>query len=195
MEKLNGNKKLKISVFISGKGTNLKSIIKFSKNKNSLVEIGLIVSSNKNAKGLTFANKYKIKSLIINYKNKKKAEEKILINLKKNKIDFICLAGFMKILSKKIIKKYKNKILNIHPSLLPKYKGLNTHRRVIQNNEKFTGCTVHLVNSKLDSGKIILQKKIKIFKKDNENTLAERVLKVENQIYTKAIKKFIYTNL
>ena len=195
MEKLNGNKKLKISVFISGRGTNLKSIIKFSKNKNSLVEIGLIVSSNKNAKGLTFANKDKIKSLIINYINKKKAEEKILINLKKNKIDFICLAGFMKILSKKIIKKYKNKILNIHPSLLPKYKGLNTHRRVIQNNEKFTGCTVHLVNSKLDSGKIILQKKIKIFKRDNENTLAKRVLKVENQIYTKAIKKFIYTNL
>ena len=195
MEKLNGNKKLKISVFISGRGTNLKSIIKFSKNKDSRVEIGLIVSNNKNAKGLTFANKYKIKSLIINYKNKKKAEEKILINLKKNKIDFICLAGFMKILSKKIIKKYKNKILNIHPSLLPKYKGLNTHRRVIQNNEKFTGCTVHLVNSKLDSGKIILQKKIKIFKRDNENTLAKRVLKVENQIYTKAIEKFIYTNL
>ena len=79
--------------------------------------------------------------------------------------------------------------------MLPKYKGLNTHRRVIQNNEKFTGCTVHLVNSKLDSGKIILQKKIKIFKRDNENTLAKRVLKVENQIYTKAIKKFIYTNL
>ncbi len=195
MEKLNGNKKLKISVFISGRGTNLKTIIKFSKNKDSRVEIGLIVSNNKNAKGLTFANKYKIKSLIINYKNKKKAEEKILINLKKNKIDFICLAGFMKILSKKIIKKYKNKILNIHPSLLPKYKGLNTHRRVIQNNEKFTGCTVHLVNSKLDSGKIILQKKIKIFKRDNENSLAKRVLKVENQIYTKAIKKFIYTNL
>ena len=101
MEKLNGNKKLKISVFISGRGTNLKSIIKFSKNKDSRIEIGLIVSNNKNAKGLTFANKYKIKSLIINYKNKKKAEEKILINLKKNKIDFICLAGFMKILSKK----------------------------------------------------------------------------------------------
>ena len=195
MEKLNGNKKLKISVFISGRGTNLKSIIKFSKNKNSPIKIELVVSSNKNAKGLTFANKDKIKSLIINYNNKKKAEEKILIHLKKNKIDFICLAGFMKVLSKKITKKYKNKILNIHPSLLPKYKGLNTHRRVIQNKEKFTGCTAHLVNSKLDSGKIILQKKIKIFKKDNENTLAERVLKVENQIYTKAIKKFIYTNL
>ena len=191
MEKLNGNKKLKISVFISGRGTNLKSIIKFSKNKNSPIKIELVVSSNKNAKGLTFANKDKIKSLIINYKNKKKAEEKILIHLKKNKIDFICLAGFMRVLSKKITKKYKNKILNIHPSLLPKYKGLNTHRRVIQNNEKFTGCTVHLVNSRLDSGKIIFQKKIEILRKDNENSLTKKVLKIEHQLYPQAIVKFL----
>ena len=101
----------------------------------------------------------------------------------------------MKILSKKIINIYKNKILNIHPSLLPKYKGLNTHKRVIKNKEKFTGCTVHLVNSKLDSGKIILQKKIKVFKKDNEYSLAKRVLKVENLTYPRAIRKFIETNL
>ena len=101
----------------------------------------------------------------------------------------------MKILSKKLIKKYKNRILNIHPSLLPKYKGLNTHKRVIKNNERFTGCTVHVVNSKLDSGKIILQKKIKILKKDNESSLSKRVLKIENLIYPKAIKKFIYSNL
>ena len=101
----------------------------------------------------------------------------------------------MKILSKKIISIYKNRILNIHPSLLPKYKGLNTHKRVIKNKEKFTGCTVHLVNSKLDSGKIILQKKIKVFKKDNQHSLAKRVLKIENLIYPKAISKFVYTNL
>ena len=101
----------------------------------------------------------------------------------------------MKILSKKIINVYKNKILNIHPSLLPKYKGLNTHKRVIKNKEKFTGCTVHLVSSKLDSGKIILQRKIKVLKKDNENSLSKRVLKVENLIYPKAIKKFIASNL
>ena len=97
----------------------------------------------------------------------------------------------MKILTKKIIINYKNKILNVHPSLLPKYKGLNTHRRVIKNKEKFTGCTIHLVNTKLDSGKIILQKKIKIFKKDNEKSLSKRVLKIENLIYPKAVKKFI----
>jgi len=101
----------------------------------------------------------------------------------------------MKILSKKIINNYKDRILNIHPSLLPKYKGLNTHKRVIKNNEKFSGCTVHVVNSKLDTGKIILQKKIRILKKDDENSLSKRVLKIENLIYPKAIKKFIFSNL
>jgi len=195
MVKLNGKKKLIVSVFISGRGTNLKSLINFSKKKNSPIKIVLVVCNNNNAKGISYAKKSKIKFLIINYKNKKKAENKILENLKKNKINLICLAGFMKILSKKIINVYKNRILNIHPSLLPKYKGLNTHKRVIKNKEKFTGCTVHLVNSKLDSGKIILQKKIKILKKDDENSLSKRLLKIENLIYPKAIKKFIASNL
>ena len=194
MEKLNGKKKLKVSVFISGRGTNLKSLINFSKKKNSPIKIILVVTDNKNAKGLHFAKKNKIKFLFINYKNKIKAENKILINLKNYCIDLICLAGFMKILSNKIINNYKNKILNIHPSLLPKYKGLNTHKRVIKNNEKFTGCTVHVVNSKLDSGKIVLQKKIRILKKDNEKTLAKRLLKTENLLYPKALKKFINSN-
>ncbi len=195
MEKLIGKKKLKVSVFISGRGTNLKSLINFSKRKNSRIKIVLIVTNNKNAKGIYFAKMNKIKSLFVNYKNKNNAEDKILINLKNHNINFICLAGFMKILSKKIINIYKNRILNIHPSLLPRYKGLNTHKRVIKNKEKFTGCTVHLVNSKLDSGKIILQKKVKILKKDNENSLSKRVLKIENLIYPKAIKKFINSNL
>ncbi len=195
MEKLNGKKKLLVSVFISGRGTNLKSLINFSKRKNSPIKIVLIITNNKNAKGLYFAKKNKIKFLIINYKNKIKAENKILLNLKNYKVSLICLAGFMKILSKKIINNYKDRILNIHPSLLPKYKGLNTHKRVIKNNEKFSGCTVHVVNSKLDSGKIILQKKIRILKKDDENSLSKRVLKIENLIYPKAIKKFIFSNL
>ena len=195
MEKLNGKKKLLVSVFISGRGTNLKSLINFSKRKNSPIKIVLIISNNKNAKGLYFAKKNKIKFLTINYKSKIKAENKILLNLKNYKVSLICLAGFMKILSKKIINNYKDRILNIHPSLLPKYKGLNTHKRVIKNNEKFSGCTVHVVNSKLDSGKIILQKKIRILKKDDENSLSKRVLKIENLIYPKAIKKFIFSNL
>ena len=195
MEKLNGKKKLIVSVFISGRGTNLKSLINFSKYKNSPIKIVLVICDNKNAKGINYAKKNNIKFLFINYKNKKKAENKILINLKKNNIDLVCLAGFMKILSKKIINNYKYRILNIHPSLLPKYKGLNTHNRVIENKEKFTGCTVHLVSSKLDSGKIILQKKVRVLKKDNEISLSKKVLKIENLIYPKAIKKFILTNL
>ena len=195
MEKLNGKKKLRVSVFISGRGTNLKSLINFSKKKNSPIKIVLVITNNAKAKGIYFAKKNRIKFLFVNYKNKLKAERKVLINLKKHNINLICLAGFMKILSNKIIKVYKDRILNIHPSLLPKYKGLNTHKKVIKNKEKFTGCTVHLVNSKLDSGKIILQKKIKILKKDNEYSLSRRVLKVENSIYPRAIKKFIFSNL
>ena len=195
MEKLNGKKKLIVSVFISGRGTNLNSLINFSKRKDSLIKICLIITNNKNAKGINFAKKNKIKFLIVDYKNKIKAENKILINLKNYNINLICLAGFMKILSKRIVNKYKNKILNIHPSLLPKYKGLNTHKRVLKNKEKFTGCTVHLVNTKLDSGKIILQKRIKVLKKDNEGSLSKRVLKIENLTYPQAIKKFISSNL
>ena len=97
----------------------------------------------------------------------------------------------MKILSKNFIKKFQGKIINIHPSLLPKYKGLNTHFRAIKNRDKFAGCTVHYVTSKLDSGKIILQKRVKISKKDNHFSLAKKVLKIEHLIYPKAIIKFL----
>ena len=95
----------------------------------------------------------------------------------------------MKILSKNFIKKFRYKIINIHPSLLPKYKGLNTHKRVIENKEKFSGCTVHIVNSKLDSGKIILQKKIRVKKEDNYKTLERKILKQEHILYPRAIRK------
>ena len=121
----------------------------------------------------------------------KKSENLILKQLKINKINLICLAGFMKILSPNFIKTFKGIILNIHPSLLPKYKGLNTHQRAINNNEKFTGCTVHYVNYKLDSGKIILQKKVRIFRNDSSQKLAKRVLKQEHLLYPKALKKVL----
>ena len=124
-------------------------------------------------------------------KKKNQAEVKILRYLRKNKIDLICLAGFMKILSSNFIKKFKYPILNIHPSLLPKYKGLNTHMRAIKNNDKFSGASVHLVTPKLDSGKIILQKKIRILKSDTEKTLARKVLKIEHKLYPAAIEKFL----
>ena len=188
MEKLLGKNKILTAVFISGKGTNLKKLIQLSKTKKSPIKICLIISSNSKAEGLKYSIKYKIKKYVIK-KNDKNSEIKILKKLEINKISFICLAGYMRILSKKFIKNFKGKIINIHPSLLPKYKGLNTHERVIKNKEKYTGCTVHYVNDKLDSGKIILQKKIKVFRHDTAESIKKRVLDKEHQIYFKAILK------
>ncbi len=189
MVKLIGPKKVRTAVFISGTGSNLKSLIKFSLKKVSPIEVNLIVSNNVKAKGLKFAKLYKIKKKVYNYKEKKVSEKRILKDLKLNDIKLICLAGFMKILSKDFIRKFKGKILNIHPSLLPKYKGLNTHYRAIQNKEKYSGCTVHLVNSKLDSGKIILQKKVKLSKKETPSSLQKKILKHEHILYPRAIRK------
>ena len=189
MEKLTGLKKIKTAIFISGTGSNLKNIIKFSKVKKSPISVNLIISNTSKAKGLVFANQFKIKKRIFNFESTMIAEKKILKLIKKEKIQFICLAGFMKILSKNFIKKFNGKIINIHPSLLPKYKGVNTHARAINNKDKFAGCTVHYVTTKLDSGKTILQKKIKILTKDTPTSLAKKVLKQEHKLYPAAIIK------
>ena len=189
MVKLTGYKKVKTAVFISGTGSNLKSLIKFSKEKKSPISIDLIISNNSKAKGLKLGKINKIKRKVYNFKKKYKIENQILSDLKKHKIKMICLAGFMEILSRNFITKFKGKILNIHPSLLPKYKGLNTHQRALNNNEKYSGCTVHFVNSKLDSGKIVLQKKVKISKNDTKNSLARKVLIQEHKLYPRSILK------
>ena len=190
MAKLTGNK-ISTAVFISGRGSNLKSLLKYSKSKNSLINIKLVISNNKHALGLKYAKKSKIKFYVNNCKNKINFENQLLKLLDMFEIELICLAGFMKILSKSFIKKFNNPILNIHPSLLPRYKGLNTHKRVIKNNEKYSGSTVHLVTSKLDSGKIILQKKIKISKSDNFKILENKILKIEHKLYPEAIIKYL----
>ena len=194
MVKSIGPKKIRTAVFISGTGSNLKNLIKFSLKKVSPIEVNLIISNNEKAKGLRFAKLYKIKKKVYNYDKKKISEKRILRDLKSNNIKLICLAGFMKILSKDFIKRFRGKILNIHPSLLPKYKGLNTDDRVIQNKEKYSGCTVHLVNSKLDSGRIILQKKVKLSKKETTSSLRKKILKHEHILYPKAISK-LFSNL
>ena len=184
-----GTKKIKCAVFVSGTGSNLKSLIKFSKKKNSSISIELIISDNPKAKGLELGKIFKIPNKVFNYKDKIIAEKKIISEIKNKNIKLICLAGFMRILSKNFIKRFNGKILNIHPSLLPKYKGLNTHQRAILNCEKYSGCTVHFVNSKLDSGKIILQKRVKISKNDTAKTLAKKILIQEHKLYPRAISK------
>jgi len=180
--------KFKIAVFISGRGSNLKNLLNFSKKNKTNWKISLVISNKKSAKGIKYAQQFKIPHKI--FENKIKIfEKKALIALKKKKINILCLAGFMRILSKTFIKKLKIKILNIHPSLLPKYKGMNTHERVIQKKEKFTGCTVHYVTAKLDSGKTIIQKKVRVYKKDNPKTLSKKVLLLEHRAYPEALQK------
>ena len=189
MVKLTGYKKVKTAVFISGNGSNLKSLIKFSKTKKSPISINLIISNNFKSQGLKLGKINKIKKKVFNFKKKYKTENQLLSVLKEQEIKMICLAGFMKILSRSFIIKFKGKILNIHPSLLPKYKGLNTHQRALDNHEKYSGCTVHFVNVKLDSGRIILQKKVRITKKDTKNSLAKKILQHEHKLYPRAILK------
>ena len=188
MKKSGGNEiKNKIAVFISGRGSNLKSIIDYSLKKKFFYKVELVVSNKQNAKGLIFAKKEGIKNYSIDFTKSKKHSDIVLDILKKNDIKLICLAGFMKILPVYFINSFRGKILNIHPSLLPKYKGLNTHERVINNGERFTGCTVHHVNKFLDSGKIVIQKKIRIDKNDNPKSIEKKVLKIEHKIYPQAI--------
>lgn len=189
MARSTGSKKIKTAVFISGTGSNLKSLLKFSKTKKSPISINMIISNNHRSKGLRYANLFKVKKKVYNFKRKFIIEKKIISDLKKKNIKLICLAGFMVILSKKFIKNFNGKILNIHPSLLPKYKGLDTHQRVIKNNEKYSGCTVHFVNYKLDSGKIILQKKVRVIKNETSKSLAKKILTQEHKLYPKAILK------
>ena len=185
--------KKKACVFISGKGSNLNNLIFHSRKSNFPIKIKLVISNNKNAYGINFAKKYDIPYIIINTQLPN-YENKILYNLKKYKISFICLAGFMKILSSKLIKNYKKKIINIHPSLLPKFKGLNTYSRMLQNNEKKAGCTVHYVNEKLDSGNTIVKKIFFINANDDEKVLKFKTQNLERRAFPEAIIK-IFRNI
>ena len=178
--------KERLCVLISGRGSNLLSIIKSCREKDFPAKVKLIVSNNPNAYGLRYAKQYRIPFKVIT----KNFENTLLKQLQKNQIDILCLAGFMKVLSKNFIDSFFNMILNIHPSLLPKYKGLNTHRRALKNKEKFSGCTVHRVDKKLDSGDIILQSKVKIAKNETKESLENKILKKEWVLYPRAIKQY-----
>ena len=179
--------KIKACVFISGNGSNLKSIIKNSRDYNFPIKIELIISNNIKANGLKIAKKYSIPYKYFSTKNKRLFERNSLFEIKKRNIKFLCLAGFIKVLSNNFIKSFHHKIINIHPSLLPKYKGLDTHERVLKNKEKYSGCTAHYVTSKLDSGKIILQKRIRIGKNETAHSLKLKILKQEHVLYPKSI--------
>ena len=180
--------KKKTCVFISGQGSNLKNLISQSRDSSFPIKISLVISNNRKAKGISYAKKYKIPLILINTKIRN-YEFKILKKLKKFEIEFICLAGYMKIISDKIVNRFKKKIINIHPSLLPKFKGLNTFKKALDNKEIKTGCTVHYVNNKLDDGDIILKKIFYLKSKDNEISLKQKTQKLEYRAYPEAIIK------
>ena len=185
--------KKNVCVFISGKGTNLNNLIKKSREYNFPVKIKLIVSNNINAEGLKYAKINSIPFILINTKLNN-FEHKILKELKRYDISLICLAGYMKIISKNFIKLFGKKIINIHPSLLPKFKGLNTFSRVIKNKEIRSGCTVHFVNEKLDNGKIIVQKFFFINEYDKENDIKIKTQKLEYLAFPESIIKLYRNN-
>ena len=180
-------------VFISGYGSNLRSLIFSSRNYTFPINIKLVVCNNKNAKGILLAKKNSIPCLIIDTK-KRNFENIILLEIKKKNISLICLAGYMKIISKKFIRSFGKKIINIHPSLLPKFKGLDTFKRILNENEKKTGCSVHNVDEKLDNGKIILQKIFFIKKNDNIASLKKKTQKLEHRAFSEAVIKLYRYN-
>jgi len=175
-------------VFISGKGTNLKNLILKSRDYNFPINIKLVVCNNKKAEGIKLAKINSIPLLLVDTENRN-FENLIIKFLKKYKISFICLAGYMKIISKNFLKNFRKDIVNIHPSLLPKFKGLNTFKRVLKSDEKKTGCTVHFVNEKLDGGKIIVRKSFSINKKDTELLIKNKTQKLEYIAFPEAIVK------
>ena len=180
-------------VFISGKGSNLKNLISRSRDYNFPISVKLVVCNKRKALGILYAKKNSIPFLLINTKSRN-YENKLLEYLKKYKISLICLAGFMKILSKKFLRDYGKKVINIHPSLLPKFKGLNTFFEVLKNKEKKTGCTVHYFDEKLDNGKIISQRSFYIDTNDNEEILKKKTQKLEYSVFPESIIKIFRNN-
>jgi len=184
-------KKIKTAILISGRGSNMKALIEASKDKNFPAEICLVISNKKDASGLEYAKKENIKTLVISHKEFKTREEfddNLTKSIKENDCEIICLAGFMRILSDKFTKTWHNKALNIHPSLLPAFKGNDAVGDAIKMGAKFSGCTVHLLTSEMDSGPIIMQSRVEISSDDNKETLAAKILIKEHEIYPKCLR-------
>ena len=179
-----------IGVLASGRGSNLQAIIE-AINKGLLnVEIGVVISDKPNAKALDIATENNIIAICVDRKecsNQQEFEEKIVVALKKHNVSLVVLAGFMRILSPYFIQEFKEKIINIHPSLLPSFPGKNAHEQVISYGAKVSGCTIHFVDEGMDSGPIILQESIPVLDNDTEDSLAKRILYLEHTLYPKAI--------
>jgi len=181
----------KLAVLVSGRGSNLQAIIDSIDREELDAHLSIVISNTKDAMALKRAEKHGIKTIFIDpstYLNSKEYDKALLLKLKEVSIDLICLAGYMRILGEEVIQTFERKIINIHPSLLPAFPGLNAQKQAINHGVKFSGCTVHFVDSGVDSGPIILQTVVPIYDNDDEKSLSKRILEQEHYLYPKAIK-------
>jgi len=186
----------KLGILISGRGSNMEAILKTIKNKKIPIKPVIVISNSSNARGLKIAKKLGVETEIIVSKgfkgNRWDYDKKIITALQKHgvtpKNGIVCLAGFMRIISPQFIRKYKNKILNMHPALLPAFPGLNAQKQAIEYGSKYSGCTVHFVDDGVDTGPIIIQSVVKINKNDTEETLTKKILRQEHKIYPEAVR-------
>lgn len=184
-------KKLNLAVFISGRGSNLQSLIDACSDPEFPANISLVLSNRPEVLGLQKAENASIPAITVdhkNYESKALFENALQAELEKHPVDIICLAGFMRILSAEFVARWGGKIINIHPSLLPDYKGLNTYERALADGQDKSGCTVHFVTPEIDDGEIIIQKEVRILPDDTPDILAKRILVQEHIAYPEAIR-------
>jgi phosphoribosylglycinamide formyltransferase-1 len=181
----------KLAVLVSGRGSNLQAIIDSIDREELDAHLSIVISNTKDTMAVKRAEKHGIKTIFIDpstYLNSKEYDKALVLKLKEFSIDLICLAGYMRILGEEVIQTFEKKIINMHPSLLPAFSGLNAQKQAINYGVKFSGCTVHFVDSGVDSGPIILQTVVPVYDNDDEKSLSKRILEQEHYLYPKAIK-------
>lgn len=187
------SKKIRLGVLISGRGTNLQSIIAASKKGMIDAEIAIVISDKKDAHGLVRAKENDIHTLFLSpkdYRNREEFDKKVVEELNKHKVDLVLLAGFMRIVTSVLIEPFRNRIMNIHPALLPSFPGLDAQKQALEHGVRFSGCTVHFVEEGMDEGPIIIQAVVPVMDNDTVDTLSERILKYEHKIYPIAVQLF-----
>lgn len=187
-------RKKRIAILLSGRGSNFEAIYRAINEGKIDAEIGIVISNKEDARGLLRAKEFGLETIFLNPKEFSSREEydlKLAEEIEKRDIDLICLAGWMRILTPSFVQKFRNRIMNIHPALLPSFPGLEAQKQALEYGVRFSGCTVHFVNEEVDAGPIILQAVVPVFQNDTVETLSERILKEEHRIYPEAVRLFV----
>jgi phosphoribosylglycinamide formyltransferase-1 len=188
----------RVAIFLSGRGSNFEAIYRSSRLPTSNFEIVMVISDKKDARGLETAKEYGLSAIYISpkrFKSKKEYEVVLVKHLREKEVDLVCLAGYMRIVGVELREAFKNRIINIHPALLPSFPGLHAQRQAFEYGVKITGCTVHFIDSGVDTGPVILQESVNVLEDDDEESLSKRILAVEHRIYSQAIRMFFENRL